>query len=416
MRFRDRRDAGRRLAAELKGVAGADTVVLGLPRGGIPVAYEVALALGAPLDVMVVRKVGAPFQPELGLGAVGEDGTVLLNRQLLGQSGLSEDELQPIIAAERREAARRVEAYRAGAPLIPLADKVAIIVDDGLATGFTARAAAEMARHFEARRVIVAVPVGAPATVAALGEVADEVVCLSTPRWFMAVGEAYEDFSQTSDEEVRALLQPSTEEVTVDADGVQLAGTLCVPPGAGGLIIFAHGSGSSRHSPRNQVVATALHQTGLATLLFDLLTVGEERDRGNVFDIELLGSRLTGVTRWTMTRPSLQELPFGYFGASTGAAAALWAAADLQPAAVVSRGGRPDLAGPLLPQVTAPTLLIVGERDDVVLDLNRQAQQQLGGRSELAIVAGATHLFEERGALEEVSDLAAGWFSTHLRA
>jgi putative phosphoribosyl transferase len=197
-----------------------------------------------------------------------------------------------------------------------------------------------------------------------------------------------------------------------------LGGRLTIPDAATGMVVFAHGSGSSRHSPRNRYVADVLNQAGLGTLLFDLLTTAEEHDRANVFDIDLLAHRLVGVTRWLRTQPDAGPLPIGYFGASTGAAAALWAATepDADIAAVVSRGGRPDLAAPRLAAVTAPTLLIVGGDDDVVLDLNRQAQAQLRCESRLAIVPGATHLFEEPGTLQAAAELARDWFTSHLAA
>ncbi len=207
------------------------------------------------------------------------------------------------------------------------------------------------------------------------------------------------------------------EDVVVEAGTVRLAGHLVIPERVDGAVIFAHGSGSSRHSPRNRYVATVLDQAGLATLLFDLLTPGEERDRANVFDIDLLARRLAAVTDWLRRRPEINGLPIGYFGASTGAAAALVAAAEpgAAVAAVVSRGGRPDLAERRLADVRAPTLLIVGGHDRVVLGLNRHAQARLGtSESQLAVVPGATHLFEEPGALAAVADLARRWYLDHL--
>ena len=191
--------------------------------------------------------------------------------------------------------------------------------------------------------------------------------------------------------------------------------TLRLPDPATGLVIFAHGSGSSRLSPRNRSVAEALNESGLATLLFDLLTEEEAADRAKVFDIELLADRLTGAARWARGHEVVADLPLGLFGASTGAAAALCAAAELGDdiGAVVSRGGRPDLAGEL-DQVGAPTLLIVGGADWQVLELNELAARELRCEHEVAIVPGATHLFEEPGALERVSDLASHWFLTHF--
>src|SRR5579885_2572433 len=209
-------------------------------------------------------------------------------------------------------------------------------------------------------------------------------------------------------------------EVRIATAGVELSGSLAVPEGAQGVVLFAHGSGSSRHSPRNQYVASVLRQAGLGTLLIDLLTSEEESvdlyTRHLRFDIEMLALRLIGATDWLRQAPETHELPIGCFGASTGAGAALLAAADRPDAvrAVVSRGGRPDLAGPALMRVHAPTLLIVGGADAPVIDLNERALGLLEGEKELRIIPGATHLFEEPGALEEVARLAADWFARHL--
>ncbi len=206
------------------------------------------------------------------------------------------------------------------------------------------------------------------------------------------------------------------QEVIVGPVGVPLPGNLAVPDGAAGLVLFAHGSGSSRHSPRNRFVAEVLQQAGLATLLFDLLTEDEARDRGNVFDIPLLAARLTAAAASTADFPAVADLPIGFFGASTGAGAALWAAAepDANVAAVVSRGGRPDLAAQRLGQVAAPTLLIVGERDTAVLQMNREAQSLMTCPSDLQVVPGATHLFEEPGTLQTAAMLARDWFVRFL--
>jgi dienelactone hydrolase len=195
-----------------------------------------------------------------------------------------------------------------------------------------------------------------------------------------------------------------------------LPGDVTIPEDATALIVFAHGSGSSRLSPRNRAVARALNARGMATLLFDLLTAAEERDRAKVFDIPLLATRLIEAVQWIERQPDLGGLPVGLFGASTGAAAALVAAAELGGSidAVVSRGGRPDLAAQALARVTAPTLLIVGGLDDNVIELNEQAFTQLHCTKALEIVPGATHLFPETGALERVIELAADWFARHL--
>jgi len=204
--------------------------------------------------------------------------------------------------------------------------------------------------------------------------------------------------------------------VKVELAAVTLEGVLALPERARGVVLFAHGSGSSRLSPRNAYVATVLQQAGLGTLLFDLLTREEDIDYRRRFDIDLLAERMVEATHWLASRPEVQGKGLGYFGASTGAAAALQGAARLGQTvkAVVSRGGRPDLALPFLAMVQAPTLLIVGGLDSDVLELNRQAFARLSAAKELAVVPGASHLFEEPGTLDQVADLAQKWFSRHL--
>jgi putative phosphoribosyl transferase len=310
-----------------------------------------------------------------------------------------------------------------------------VVVDDGIATGATARAACAVARAAGAARVVLAVPVCSRRTAGQLRGEVDELVVLETPPDFVAVGQAYSDFRPVPDEDVTRLLtragaaaraqEPArpdadpplrNEDVEVAAGPVRLAGHLTVPDRPLGVVVFVHGSGSSRHSPRNRFVAQSLQRAGLATLLFDLLAPGEEADRANVFAVELLAERLASAVTWLRGVPECRSLPLGYLGASTGAGAALCAAAmpDDDVAAVVSRGGRPDLAGARLEAVRAPTLLIVGERDDVVVRLNEVAAARLRCPHRLVIVPGATHLFEEPGTLDAAAQLARDWFVTHL--
>jgi putative phosphoribosyl transferase len=435
MYFANRAEAGRRLAAKLQYLRGRDLAVLGLPRGGVPVALEVAQALGAPLDIIVVRKLGVPFQPELGMGAVGEGGVRILNTEVVRMAGVSPEELAEVEERERAELERRARIYRGDRAPVSLEGRTVVVVDDGIATGSTAEAACRVARDRGAAHVVLAVPVAPPGWDRRLDGDIDDFVCVGTPEPFFGVGQFYADFSQTSDNEVIACLEHGRapvvraaasseaddppvrdEEVSVLTGSVRLAGHLIVPEEAVGVVVFAHGSGSSRHSSRNRFVASVLNQAKLATLLFDLLSPEEELDRTNVFDVELLADRLGEVTRWVRVQPETRGLPIGYFGASTGAAAALWAAAqqNAEIAAVVSRGGRPDLAGPRLAAVTAPTLLIVGGQDVAVFGLNRQAKEQLHCESRLVLVPGATHLFEEPGTLDLAAELARDWFTDHL--
>ncbi|HEX4868808.1 MAG TPA: phosphoribosyltransferase [Acidimicrobiales bacterium] len=436
MRFRDRAEAGRLLAEALAPLGPEGPVVIGLPRGGVPVAAEVSKLLDAPLDVVVVRKLGHPAQPELGVGAIGEDGVVVVNQGLVARTGVHRADLDAIADREAAELARRVELYRGGRPRLAVAGRTVVLVDDGLATGFTARAAIELLHRDGVARLVLAVPVAPADTVRELGELVDEVVALRTPGSFQAIGQWYEDFHQVDDATVTRCLAeavgrggsgPSPErstleeamrdgEVEVQVGGLRLGGSLVVPGHPLGLVVFAHGSGSSRHSPRNRFVAGVLNRAGLATLLFDLLTDAEAEDRRNVFDVELLGRRLAGAIAWCRDE-GLPE-PIGCFGASTGAAAALIAAAEPAKgvAAVVSRGGRPDLAGAHLGAVTAPTLLVVGGDDTEVLQRNRWAAERLRAcEHEVVVVPGATHLFEEPGTLAAAAELARDWFLRQLR-
>lgn len=438
MRFRDRVDAGRHLAgvARTADFGGLAPAVLGLPRGGVPVAFEIATALGAPLDVLVVRKLGVPSQPELAMGAIGEGGVRVENEDVVGPSGLRAATVDAAERRERPELDRRAAIYRRGRGRLDVAGRCVIVVDDGIATGSSARAACQVARALGAARIVLAVPVASRSAALELRRDCDELWCLLAPEHFFAVGEWYRDFTPTSDEHVVELLRRAAMEqgaqrgsradgephlepahdVAITCGASTVAGWLAVPEDPTGAVIFAHGSGSSRHSPRNRFVAASLHGSGLATLLVDLLSPEEARDGSAAFDVGLLADRLAAATTWAADQPELSSAPLGYFGASTGAAAALRAAArpGSGVSAVVSRGGRPDLTGPTLADVIAPTLLIVGARDEAVLELNRRAQADLTCENRLTVVPGATHLFEEPGALEAVADAAGDWFVDKL--
>jgi predicted phosphoribosyltransferase/predicted alpha/beta-hydrolase family hydrolase len=447
--FNDRIQAGHALARALHKYHGRAPLILAIPRGAVPMGRALADDLQGELDVVMVRKIGAPYNPEFALGAVDESGWIYRNpwagddpavlRHIQAESQVQLDVLR-----------RRRAQHTPGRTPVDPAGRVVIVVDDGLATGSTMIAALHALRSRKPARLICAVPVAPPDVLEKIGAYADEVVCLHTPEDFQAVGQFYRHFDQVEDDEVIAVLQasqgvrptsprPATPPETPPAaarirkpvspgarlmDGtvrmqlpdVALDGEL--HPGDGRrLVLFAHGSGSSRHSPRNRYVAQVLHAAGIGTLLFDMLTLDEDQDVESRFDIDLLTRRLLGVTDWL--RAQAPALSLGYFGASTGAAAALRAAVALRPPvdAVVSRGGRPDLAGAqTLQRVRCPTLLIVGSRDTEVLALNRQALAQIGPAGQLVEIAGATHLFEEAGTLEQAAQVACDWFAQHLRA
>jgi len=455
--FRDRKEAGRELAEQLHAYANRkDVIVLGIPRGGVPVAYEVAKALDAPLDIFVSRKLGVPWQEELAFGAVATGGARVLDHEIIEAVGISDEEIDQITTRAKKELERRENLYRGARPALRVYGLTVILVDDGIATGSSMRAAINALRQMQPAQLVVAVPVAPQSTCKRLRSEVDQLVCVRMPEDFYAIGQFYEDFSQVADEEVTQLLHraaqpvlqsvgqddpPDAEgrtdmipgrmsrhdgikrEVSIDLKGITLDGTLVLPKDASGLVLFAHGSGSSRHSPRNRYVAQVLNSQQIGTLLFDLLTRQEEavdRYTGELrFNIPFLAKRLIGATNWTVGNPDTNGLKVGYFGASTGAAAAVIAASELPDlvSAVVSRGGRPDLADQSLGSVHAPTLLIVGGSDGPVIGMNREALAKLYcPDKKLVIIPGATHLFEEPGTLEEVARLAAEWFDQHFRA
>ncbi|SEI94105.1 alpha/beta family hydrolase [Frateuria terrea] len=424
-RYSDRADAARQLAEALAGFRGQRPLVLAIPRGGVPIGRIVADALDGDLDVVLVRKLGSPANCEVAIGAVDEQGRIELNTDCclnsVGMSYVRAETARQLAIIRKRRA-----IYSPGRHAASPTGRVVIVVDDGLATGASMRAALEAVRQQRPALLVVAVPVAAPSSLEGLNELADEVVCLHAPAHFRAVGAFYADFQPVDDLDVLRLLSapprvaaglPAPEPVAFMLPDVRLPGDLAVPPHARGLVVFAHGSGSGRQSPRNRSVAQWLQQAGLATLLVDLLTPEEEQSRASVFDIAALADRLAAVVAQVRNDPVLGQLPLGLFGASTGTSAALAVAASRPRdiAAVVSRSGRPDLAGPgTLARVTAPTLLIVGGEDKQIQALNRAAQKRIPGKNELVVVPGATHLFPEPGALDAASKLACDWFGCWL--
>ncbi len=427
-KFADRADAGRILARLLVDMELDDPLIYALPRGGVPVAVEVAKRLGAPLDLLLVRKIGAPQNPEVALGALveGAGEEVVINEDVKRASGADDAYIARAIARQKAELDRRRAVYLGDREHIDPKGRTAIVVDDGLATGATMKAALIGLKRAGPARIVVALPVAPKPALQEIYDQADDILCIHPVTAFRGVGAVYRDFHQLTDEEtvrlldeVRSGLRPKRqqgEKRQVAIPPLGLPGDLTVPANPKGIVVFAHGSGSSRLSPRNAYVAEKLNAQGFATLLFDLLTPEEGADRRNVFDIPLLADRIVAATIWVTSEPDLADLPLGLFGASTGAAAALVAAAELGTRidAVVSRGGRPDMAMALLPHVKSPTLLIVGGRDTDVLKLNQQALAALSGPKLLKIVPDAGHLFEEPGTLDAVIDEAAIWFKTHL--
>jgi len=430
VRFADRRDAGRRLATLLSDFRYEDPVVIGIAPGGMPVAAEVAGALQAPLEIVVVHELVMPENPDHPIGALAESDIAIIDDEAVRRQGLSTAQLDAMVGRGRQDLARRLARDYAARPRLAIAGRTVLLVDDGLVDAHRAQAAARWLRRRGARRIVLAAPVAAHESTRDLHEWVDDVVCVAVAGLW-SIRHWYKDFAPTSDEEVSALLAEPiggvTREVAIEVEtGLMLSGELAVPWGAHGrgIVAFAHGAGSTRLSPRNRQIASVLNDAGFATLLFDLLSPREEPDRASVFDSHrpdvpepsLLAQRLVAATHWLRRQPETAQLALGYFGASSGSAVTLLAAAELGAGvrAVVSRGGRPDLAQARLGEVLAPVLLIVGGADTAVLELNRRAQARLSCENELAIVPAATHLFEEPGALKHVARLTIDWFTQHL--
>ena len=431
--FIDRAAAGRQLAEALAALELEQPLIYALPRGGVPVAVEVATSLHAPLDLLLVRKIGAPRNPEVALGAIVEGATqeIVINKSVMHLIGADDDDIASAVDKQRIELERRKKLYLGDRSRPDPKGRTVVVVDDGLATGATMKAALTGLKRSNPKRIVVALPVAPKAALEEISVLCDDIICLHPATKFNSVGSFYLDFHQLTDAETMAWLEqamacpdagtpvatakPHKRQVSIPPVG--LTGDLTVPPNPKGIVLFAHGSGSGRLSPRNTYVAEKLNAEGFATLLFDLLTPEEGQDRRNVFDIPLLGDRLVEASIWITSEPDLEDLPLGLFGASTGTGAALAAAAELKDriSAVVSRGGRPDLAMAFLPQVSSPTLLVIGSLDHEVIGLNRLALAELTCTKKLEIVTGAGHLFEEPGALDSATLHAANWFKKYLR-
>jgi putative phosphoribosyl transferase len=420
--YRDRHHAGVVLARELSGYAGHNPVVVAIPHGGVPVAAAVALALRAELDVMVVHKLGVPGHPHIAAGALASSGAANINHRAIGSLGISPIALERALDKERLVLEQHERELRGGRPAKSVEGRTVIVVDDGIATGTTLHTAISALRARGARQVVVAVPVAAEPALEVLRREAEEVICPSVAPPFFAIAQSYEDFSPVSAAFAGRLLEEHEKlrhakaatslvghDIPIQVGEVRIAGTLTVPERARGIVVFLHGSGSDRFSPRNAFVARALERAGFGTLLVDLLTAEEQAERHELCnDISFLGRRAVAIVDWLELHPQLSKLPLALFGSSSGAAAALIVASERpqRVLAVVSRGGRADLAEQALPSVRADTLFIVGEGDHAILELNRAAARRLRAPHRLEVISGATHLFAEPRSLEQVAELA----------
>lgn len=421
-RFESRQEAGQILGQRLLSYKDQNPLILAIPRGGLPVAYEVAKTLKASLDLILVKKIGAPKNPELAVGAVSEDSKPVFNEELVQLLKIDHKALNKMAEQKIDELKEQAKKLRGNTPLQSVKDRVVIIVDDGIATGASLTAAIQLIKQNNPQKIIVATPVGANDTIQQIKKLVDDVVCVEIPQNFMAVGIWYENFDQVPDEEVIRLLgeanylkNQNSEEIKITEGNESFPGELTTVDSMRGLIIFAHGSGSGRFSPRNKFVANELNKAGFSTLLFDLLTEQEASDRQNVFNMDLMARRLLKATDWAAERFKNRNVPIAYFGADTGAGAAFHATAKTSQNifAIVSRGGRPDLAEEHLEKIKSPTLLIAGENDNQIIPPNKKAQKKLKS-ARFVLIPKASHLFEEPGALDEVVEYAIDWFLTYL--
>ncbi|GAA0987556.1 phosphoribosyltransferase family protein [Nocardiopsis tropica] len=421
--FADRSEAGRRLAERVRPLVVDDPLVLALPRGGVPVGAELARRLDADFDVLMVRKIGLPGRPETGVGAIAENGQVFFDDRALARMRVPRQALSETVAAERDELDRRRRVYRGERSAPRIAGRDCVVVDDGVATGGTARAALRMVRRAGPSRLILAVPVAAPEAVEALREDVDEMVVLGAPDNFHSVGEWYRDFGQLSDGNVTAILdehgrvRPPGEEargVRVRAGRVYLDGDLTVPPALRGAVVLAAGEG--RSDPRRRVVSSALQRAGYATLVLDLLTAEEQASGPADADAGALGERLGAAVGWLRSATDAADRPLGVLGSGSAAPAALVTAAERprEVAAVVVHGGRIDLAEPHLSDVRAPVLVLLESGDSFVRELGEWARGRMGGTTDLRVVPGVEQLLPGAQEWRQVAVEALDWFDRHI--
>ncbi|WP_435108222.1 phosphoribosyltransferase family protein [Nocardiopsis synnemataformans] len=427
--FANRSEAGRRLAERVRPFAVNDPLVLALPRGGVPVGAELALRLDADFDVLMVRKIGLPGHPETGVGAIAEDGHVIYDDRALARLHVPRQALSDTVAAERDELDRRRRVYRGDRPSPRIAGRDCVVVDDGVATGGTARAALRMVRQAGPARVVLAVPVASPEAVALLRDEADALVVLGAPDNFRAVGEWYRDFGQLSDDHVTAILAENahtrprpggTRSVRVPAGRVQLDGDLTVPAAMRGAVVMAAGEG--RADERWRSVASVLQQAGYATLLMDLLTEQERSldapEAASDTGADVLGGRLGAAVTWLRRAEDTADEPLGVLASGDAAASALVAAArhPRDVAAVVAHGGRIDVAEASLPDVRASVLVLLEGDDSFLRELGEWTRARIGGSTDLRVVSGAERLLRDSREWRRVAAEALDWFDRHLDA
>ena len=385
MKFEDRYHAAILLAEKLKSFGAVNPVIAAIPRGAMEMGEVIAspeLGIGGDLDVILVHKFTSPEHPEFALGSVTEDGDIYFNDDAKASGyllGLDDDDLISAANAEIEKLQLKRQRYTPHRAGLGMKDRTVVIVDDGIATGATMMAAIKSAFSKGAHHVIAAAPVASHQAIQRLQQTGAEVCAFAVADGFFSVSQFYKDFSQVSDAAVAEILARHEPEVLIRSHGVSLRGYLNIPPYCRGLVVFVHGSGSGRGSPRNQFVANSLQRAGIGTLLVDLLQIGEGGDGEKDADISFLTKRLLAITDWIKKNPKISHFQLG-------------------------------LAWESLAQMTAPTLVIVGGDDEPILAINHEAFSQLNCESDLVIIPGATHLFDEPDALDQVAQRTREWF------
>lgn len=436
MLFQDRTDAGGRLAERLERFRGTDAVVLAVPSGGVVVATEVARSLELRMDLIVVRGVRLERDPGLILAVVAEGGEQIIDEDAIESVGVTPSELWAALASERAEVARRVDLYRLRRFHVDLHGYTAIVVLDALADPLVAALACRVARLRGARRVVLAAPIGTSDIFTELDEHADEITLLESPDEVGDPRDHFARFDPVPDAVVLDHLDASVERdgepeppltmvdhmsdleiepVVILSDGAPLRGIVMLPRLATGVVVFTHGTGSGADSPRDEIVATALAEVGIASVRFDLLTEFEHHRRLEISD-RVMTDRLVGAVAWVRRQEAFRDLPLGLNGANSGIRAVLALAAEPGAAitAIVSRGGDPDELAVGIDEVIAPSLFVVGGADERILEANRSAAMRIDAPCEISVIPGASHRFIEPGALEMVAEITRDWFFTWM--
>ncbi len=410
--FENRIEAAELLVPLLQDLKDQNPLILAVPRGAIPMGRILATALNGELNILLVRKIRHPFHPELAIGAVTEFGDVIVTPP----ESLSSDEIERAALQEIQALEKKRARYTGQHKMVDVQGRTVVLVDDGVATGSTLAAGIRSLKSQGAHRIIVAVPVSSESAVSRLQAEGAEVRAYYVPQFFGAVSYFYKDFPQISDSEVGEFFRVQSVQVEIANGKEKYKAVLGKALSPKGFVLFVSGSSGGRLNPRNQYLADFLNRQGISTMLVDLLSEEESKDKSNTFDIQLLADRVLKFTEWIERSPEFRHLPLGYIGANTGAGAALRAVvvAGARVSAVVSRGGRPDLAGDILAKVQTPTLLLVGGKDHLVVDLNESAFRKLKAEKRMEVIPRASHLFEEPGTLQQVAELTADWFQKYF--